>query len=616
MGYISMPENYYLRIINLAERLIKNINDDNYLEVFNDNKELLEDVFSIAYFLLSKEFYIDKDKSIATPDRLQNRLVNKEWNTDIIDQLPSFYYEPNSISGMELMDRIRDSILHCTGVIDFDNRIVIINNPKEGRELSATIPFEFFTEYFKFNLYDEVNTNEYNYNYCWIHPHFYHLFHNIDDSNIEKALSSFNFFKFSFKSENKFSIIDLRKIVTIMMSDKNILSSDGQVIKTMISESLLDEKDVDSVTKTIFSNACAEFKKYPSIIEKNKGNLESFFNLEIIKYYLKKKYNIDFTYEYMEKSEKELQEELNLEDGFSYSVDNFAESVKYLTLDDGLPFMYMKLLIDSFDSVKDIKDNPNLLDFYDICLDGSLPVIDKIGLIYEKMKNENYDSIDIWPILGSDLFNNVDTLQKVKKHVVDAIMYACFTICYCANKAEIDNLSGDEIEIPDGMKAYSSKKYNQQVDQKSSFERIFAKKKSILDATVAKYKELSSMGKTREELKGIKNTIKKISDDLIETRKKIKEIKIDDPDSVVIMEGKNFVITDDKKETLTIIRNCFSHLGRVKIRRNDDDTIEFFDYSETNELSGYIKTDIYSLFEFLKQPSFTKVINAKKEKTI
>ena len=441
------------------------------------------------------------------------------------------------------------------------------------------------------------------------------MFHNIDDSNIEKALSGFNFFKFSFKSENKFSIIDLREIVTIMMSDKNISSSDSQVIKTMISESLLDEKDVDSVTKTIFSNACAEFKKYPSIIEKNKGNLEAFFNLEIIKYYLKKKYNIDFTYEYMEKSEKELQEELNLEDGFSYSVDNFAERVKYLTLDDGLQFMYMKLLLDSFDSLTDIEDIPNIMDYYDMSLNHRLSFLDKISLVQDNLEQRGYDPENAWKIVGSNLFHNIDTLKKSKKHFITAIMYACFATCYCANKEAIDNLSLDEIEIPIGMETYSSKKYNEQVDQKASYERNLSKKEEIFWNKVATYKKLSEKGIPRKNLERIKKDIAAIRSELVRIRESIHKIKIDDSNSVVTREEKNFVITDDKNETLTIIRNCFSHPGRVKIKRNDD-TIEFFDYSETNELSGYIKTDINSLFEFLKQPNFSKTINAKKGKII
>ena len=68
-----MLNDYYTTIVNLIEKSINDITDDKYIDFFSGDKYLLKDSLAITYFLLSKDFYIDKNKK----DNRRTRNTNK-----------------------------------------------------------------------------------------------------------------------------------------------------------------------------------------------------------------------------------------------------------------------------------------------------------------------------------------------------------------------------------------------------------------------------------------------------------------------------------------------------------------------------------------------------------
>lgn len=603
-----MLNDYYTTIVNLIEKSINDITDDKYIDFFSGDKYLLKDSLAITYFLLSKDFYIDKNKKDITANRLKSRLKDQDWDKIILSQLSSFSYKPDSISGMELVDRIRDSILHCTGDIDFNKRIIKIDNSKPGRELQATIPLDFFTEYVELDLYEGVYLNSYNFLYCCANPEQCILDDTIDNTNIEDKLKSLlNFFELSFKSDKDFSISEVKKKVINMLESENILG-------LLNTEGLLKSEDYRSFADMVLSDFHPLLDNEPTIIERYSNGTFSprfIFNLATIKYYLKKKYDVDFSFSYINVDKEQIISELSSVDDFSYNVTDFLYKTNCIVSDDRVPFIYMKLLLDSFKYYDHEKNDKNVINCLDIVCDDSLSIEDKV----DKIEKRSGDYIDYHIIINS-FTSNIKKIKNSKSNVIAALLYTCFVNCYCVNKDKIDSLSDDDIVIPIGMKAYSSKKYYEELDKKVAIENMIINKGEILKTQVNVYKNLQNKGIPLENQQKVLRNITGIANEIANGRKENANLKINDPNAVVSMKDKKLVLIDDKKMTLTIIRNCFSHPGKVMLTTNEDGTVELFDYSDNNELVGYIHTDIDSLFEFLKQPSYKKVISENNNKTI
>ena len=123
------------------------------LEKFDSSSFLrMDDTFKlalcIAYMALSKESIIKKDKK--NMDRL-GRLTRQVPTTDI-DMMFIGSNSPIIQSSLEndstwIIDNIRDAILHEHFDIDEERRVVIIHNTMYERGLEAEIPFDWFFEY-------------------------------------------------------------------------------------------------------------------------------------------------------------------------------------------------------------------------------------------------------------------------------------------------------------------------------------------------------------------------------------------------------------------------------------------------------------------------------------
>ena len=86
------------------------------------------------------------------------------------------------------------------------------------------------------------------------------------------------------------------------------------------------------------------------------------------------------------------------------------------------------------------------------------------------------------------------------------------------------------------------------------------------------------------------------------TKKFLKEVVYDLLEKYSDLQLKYLLARADSSETLDVIRNCFSHLGRVKVSDyflTDRAYVYLTDYDENGDISGLVKTNYYSLIDLL-----------------
>lgn len=132
---------------------------------FFEKNEYFELALCLSYMTLSKEKIIKKEmKNNKRLDRITKRIDENEINK-LFD--PSFNNEiPIIINSKEndrswILDNIRDSIMHGVFEVDEDKKCFIINNEQYDRELEAEIPFSWFIAYAKNDILKKKLLNKY-----------------------------------------------------------------------------------------------------------------------------------------------------------------------------------------------------------------------------------------------------------------------------------------------------------------------------------------------------------------------------------------------------------------------------------------------------------------------
>ena len=151
----------------ISETMYKKTKAIEYLDLKTllEKDDNFEVALCIAYLSLSKEKIIEKD--IKNNDRLSR--LTKKVDTIEIDKVfkPGFAKEMPSIifarenDNLWILDNIRDSIMHGACDIDEERKCFIINNTQYNRELSAEIPFSWFIAYAKNDILSKKKANHY-----------------------------------------------------------------------------------------------------------------------------------------------------------------------------------------------------------------------------------------------------------------------------------------------------------------------------------------------------------------------------------------------------------------------------------------------------------------------
>ncbi len=154
-------ESFRVQLMNDIHRRFRALDMLDYSELFH-----MDDTFRlalcIAFMTLSKESIIVKDKK--NTDRLGR--LTKQVSDMEIDTMFQGEDQPIIHSSLEsdhtwILDNIRDSILHEHFDIDEEHRKIIIHNTKYGRGLDAEIPFDWFFRYVEQGIYNQRYTDYY-----------------------------------------------------------------------------------------------------------------------------------------------------------------------------------------------------------------------------------------------------------------------------------------------------------------------------------------------------------------------------------------------------------------------------------------------------------------------
>jgi hypothetical protein len=139
---------------------------DSYdLKTLMEKDDDFEVAMCIAYMTLSKEKIIDKDiKNTDRLGRLTEKVdtseIDKVFKVGFAPEMPRIMFAKEN-NNTWILDNIRDSIMHGVCDIDEERKCFIINNTQFDRELKAEVPFSWFISYAKNDILSKKVANYY-----------------------------------------------------------------------------------------------------------------------------------------------------------------------------------------------------------------------------------------------------------------------------------------------------------------------------------------------------------------------------------------------------------------------------------------------------------------------
>lgn len=266
------------------------------------------------------------------------------------------------------------------------------------------------------------------------------------------------------------------------------------------------------------------------------------------------------------------------------------------------------LIIESKDenTVLNILKNHNL-ENYEISLSDLKKYSPKLYEKYNKKFFENnviseYDDKIHYDIYNVDLIRWSDTIYR-RLHFYDntnPLMFLYLIGCglYSMNKDKLQNI--DNINI-DNIKSYSKSSYNQFYN----LVLVHGPNKKI-----ELQNRIDSLNTQYNNCKSESGRIK-INEMKCRIEKELKELDVLLNKEVKNIDGEKY-LEDDKENTLRIIRNCFSHLGRVEIEKLDTLDIKLMDHNENNECVAIVVCNIKDLINIF----YKFEVNPEKNRTI
>ena len=602
-------ESFCKKINEVMKRKIEAVDRDDLNELFKSDEDF-EFILSLAYMTLTKEKIIKKDKTNNNRlDRLTKLVEQKE--IDKVFDSNELKEVPKIISTLEndnlwILDNIRDSIMHGAFEIDEENKLILTDNTDNDRDLKTEIPFEWFIEYAKNDILSKQELNEY---------------------------TVYGFYRNKYKASRK----DRKTEVELKTNIPYYFKVSGVKINTIEIENrvreLYKEYSQSDYTEEELNKCIKKIEKYRHLYHKN--YLSSFYLSSV-------------------KVKKQLEQEYP---GIQVKVGIKNKNEVINKVMRGCPEYYINydFMMDEFDK-KISRKGINLL----TCLENilikkeeykdkdfsNLTLNEKFNVINELVSNEKKEhKMDIKQlyyanenILKSLLLNvyGITTLvinQKVlydeeflKERPEDHGIYVMNKKTYkdCADKKRIleVRLLESEIQIPKIEAQYNG--CAEEEKKEKLFNKLNGLKKEK-DKTIEELKEVSFDLDYRRVIKGTE-------DDLIKMKQSEEKIAILYSNFKNAMtEKEKFNIKKQLKkalenyenetaafmygrcktmdEALTIIRNCFSHIGRTTIGREKFDRyfrpyryIYMTDYNEKNEVTGMVTCTYDDMVKLLSTP--------------
>lgn len=578
-----------------------------HLDYFFKKDENFELVLCLAYMTLSKEKIIKKDmKNTNRIERLTQMVdtaeIDKVFKEGFADKMPEIYFAQEN-NNLWILDNIRDSIMHGVFDIDEENECFIINNTQHDRQLSAKIPFSWFIAYAKNDILSKKIADKYTIS------HFYY-------NNNKKYKRDFN--------ANKEVINNILYKVNITGNKFNVKDIEKRIVE------LFDLYSSDKISDELIEN-------YRDKI-----------NLEPIKY--NEKYLVSF-YIAQEKVKEQIEKEF---DGVSvkifinsnkHKLSNKAER-KLLKKYPNYDLMFIELerlvapksnqllkcisnIIENIDNINNIDlqndstYNLNLLnkyvygdskDFFNkytlkILSNDIIKTLKQISLIshglstlvinHENLYSKHFTDVDpkSYNIFGISKKDYLDFAQKRKVLIlkildIDILLFdKNKQLNNCTNESIKEKIQSiiDDLENSKQLLEKELTILSQEIDSRIYIKRNevdVQKKENLIINFNAFFQHFEQANNTKD-----KKQIKKIIGNLFDA-------EIEENSKYTYCYCKNM------DEVLTIIRNCFSHIGRITFGKNNghDTIINLNDYDNNNEKSGEVTCRYFDLIKLLGTP--------------
>lgn len=555
----------------------------------------------ISYMTLTKEKIIDKDKKNWTSKtgRLTSKVdakeIEKVFDTSFCNDVPNIIFTAETDKTW-ILDNIRDCIMHGLYEVDENKKCFILNNKQNDRELRAEIPFSWFVAYTKYDILSKKISNNYTMK---------GFYYNIDRNNI-------GFYK---TSSEVFNNIMYR--IDITGTNFNIDEITTKIRNLMTQMSTVELSD----------NLIAAYKDtYPHKFKYSDRYLASFaIASKYIKDSLEKEYpglniNIkldDKKYSFLQKVEKHLSKSYQdydllmreLDYGIRRKSYELISYIQKMLTNINVPFMnqgeyengssFNETLIqftNRFDGLvgEDLRFSDNINRFKSVS-ELLLNILINVYGITTLAANEDIYISEFENILPKDMDINVTKKQPIReyeekqKNFLEQILNIKIKIYKMKQRYAVSpskQLSKDIKKLEDKLRDKEQKMnvIGPQRVNSPEYYREYEKLKKLFDNYMDHFKKADDIAAKER----IRDCILRIYD---------AKVKND-------INYSNAISTS-MKDALVVIRDSFSHIGRIYVGKNFglDTTIIMRDYYDNEDLeSGCVILKLSTLLDILEKP--------------
>lgn len=599
------------KISEIMYRKIKAI-DDLDIKTLQEKEEDFEVAICLAYMSLSKEKIIDKD--IKNNDRL-GRLtqkvdaieIDKVFNPGFAKEMPKITYAREN-NNLWILDNIRDSIMHGACDIDEERKCFLINNNQYNRELIAEIPFSWFIAYAKNDILskkiaDKLTIKGYYYNKS--KKNLNHLL--TKKELVNNILYTVNIYG------NKFNIKDIenrvRELFSIYskedISDEEVLKYKNQIDKEkikynekyLVSFYIAKQKVIETIQKefpNVSVNIFIDNRKSRFVNKTAKKMPEYFTNYDLM-------YNM-FNDILTQKSISLLRYMSRIIENIDTNIEKITDENSY---DERKQIERLHELLTGEKIINNKSNNLSIILNQDLKILKSIYlntyglstlVINHETLYNSYFLNQHPESLGLQAYLKKpylDYANKRKTLIMKGLEIQIALDAKLDQFSKCKSEIGKQKIEENIKELTNKIETIKNEIDN--IERNMRFNLIVKpdgvdfQKKQLFEGIINQYYSHFYKAKTDDDKRKIRKIIGKLLDIQIE-------------EDLKHTYGK----CDNMQEVLTIIRNCFSHIGRIYIGKNNGPktNIVLNDYDTNGEKSGEIFCRYIDLINLLRQPYY------------
>ena len=598
----------------ISESMYKKIKAIEYgnINAFLEKDENFEIALCLSYMTLSKEKIIEKDmKNNDRMSRLSQMVdtseIDKVFKVGFAEEMPVIFYAKEN-NNLWILDNIRDSIMHGVFDVDENRKCFVIDNQQYDRELKAEIPFSWFIAYAKNDILSKKVLDNYT-----IRGFYYNKTKkNIKKLNTRKELMNNILYRVNI-SGNMFNVRDIEnriKELFSMYSEAEITADEIEKYRTRIDSEKIKYNEKYLVSFYIASEKvkdCIE-KEFTGVnldifIDNRKNRFVNKTAKRLLPYY----YNYDIMYNDFNRQVSSKGMSL-----LRY-ITNIIESIDTNNLENAnQPFDIVNLLniLLNNESIKhtDYKDirliaDYNLKTMRSICVNVyglSTLVINHENLYNDSFFNQHPSLYGIHACQKSSYLEYAQKRKSLIMKILDTEI-SLFTKQQQFNNCPDNNIK-TKIQIMINNLISKKSLYESELYKLSGltqYERIIKpdeidyKQKAKMENLIDKYFNHFYAAKSVTAKKKLKKVISGLLDNQIEEESKY-----------------TYGYCNNMKEVLTIIRNCFSHIGRVSIGKNrETETIIYLNDYDGNGKTGEVICKYIDLIELLRAPYIPSVKN-------